>query len=251
MLKFNNINVTSGKKKILHNISFSLTPHKITVVIGRNGSGKSTLVSCITGQTNYTGEIMYGDQNIALIPSRERAQIISVLPQILPKTSLTAKELTAMGRTPYLDLGKRMSDNDKQHIKKALEITGLSILKMQSVSSMSGGERQKAYLSMILAQNTRIMILDEPTTYMDMENQAEFLELTASLKSKHKKTIMMVMHDLTKAVEIADNILILDGGRCSFFGSAADCISSGIIEQTFGVKKSSYNDNGVMRTLYY
>lgn len=251
MLIFNNISVKLGGKMILDGVSFRLRPHKITAVIGKNGSGKSTLVSCITGGIKYTGEILYGEKNIALIPARERAQLIAVLPQILPKTMLTAEEVAQMGRVPYLDIGRRLSDNDRQQISKALETTGMTEMSQRMVNSLSGGERQRAYLAMILAQNTRVIVLDEPTTYMDMENEADFLALSESLKVKQKKTVMLVIHDLTKAVEIADNILVLDGGRAVFFGSADDCVECGVIESTFGVKKTYYEKDGVERPLYY
>lgn len=251
MLTFNNISVKLGGKMILDGVSFRLRPHKITAVIGKNGSGKSTLVSCITGGVKYTGEILYGDKNTALIPSRERAQLIAVLPQILPKTMLTVEELAQMGRVPYLDIGRRLSDNDRQQIRGALEITGMTEMSQRMVNSLSGGERQRAYLAMILAQNTRVIVLDEPTTYMDMENEADFLALAESLKVGPKKTVMLVIHDLTKAVEIADSILVLDGGRAVFFGSADDCVESGVIESTFGVKRTSYETDGIERPLYY
>lgn len=251
MLTFNNISVNLGGRQILDGVSFCLRPHRITAVIGKNGSGKSTLVSCITGGVKYTGEILYGEKNTALIPARERAQLVAILPQLLPKTAFTVAELAQMGRAPYLDIGRRLSDIDRQQINKALEITGMTEMSQRMVNSLSGGERQRAYLAMILAQNTRVIVLDEPTTYMDMENEADFLALAESLKGMQKKTVMLVIHDLTKAVEIADNILVLDGGRAVFFGSAEACVESGVIESTFGVKRTSYEKNGIIRPLYY
>ncbi len=251
MLAFKEICVCYKKKQVLDSLSFSLRPHRLTVVLGKNGCGKSTLVSCVTGGTPYTGEILYGDRNVALMPPRERARLIAVLPQILPKVSLTVEELVSMGRNPYLDLGRRLQKTDYEQIESAIRAVGMDGFRRCPLGCLSGGERQKAYLAMIIAQNTRIVILDEPTTYMDMENEADFLAFVKELKTVHKKTLMIVMHDLTKAVEIADDVLVIRDGGCAFFGTAKDCVESGVIEEVFHVKRSSYEKNGTARPLYY
>lgn len=156
-----------------------------------------------------------------------------------------------MGRNPYLDIGRRLSYNDKTQINNAIAAAGLEQLRHTSINRLSGGERQRAYLAMILAQNTRAVILDEPTTYMDMENEAEFLALTERLKTVRKKTVMVVMHNLSKAVELADNILVLDKGEAVFFGAARQCVEERIIEKVFGVQRSFYNIGDAEKTIYY
>lgn len=251
MIKFNDISVGFGKKEILKNINFSLPEEQITVLIGKNGSGKSTLVSCITNSIRFSGDIFYGEKSIKHMLPRERAKIAAVLPQVLPRTSLTVEELVSMGRTPYIAAGRSLSSLDKDFIEFAITSAAMDELRAQRTDLLSGGERQKAYLAMILAQNTPVVVLDEPTTYMDMSNEAAFLALALELKTVHKKTLMIVMHDLTKAVEIADNVLVLDNGQNVFFGSAEDCVSSGIIEKVFAVRKSSYNKGGSMKIMYY
>ena len=251
MLSFRDVSVEYGKRKVLEKVSFDLVPHKITALIGKNGCGKSTLVSCVNGQVKYTGSILYSDRSVALMGRRERARLTAILPQLLGSPSLSVEELVAMGRTPYLDLGRRMTQTDRKYVEEAIACAGLEEMRKRPLLQLSGGERQKAYLAMVLAQNTRIIILDEPTTYMDMAYQAEFLRLLDTLKNRHKKTLMVVMHDLTQAVASADNIVLLHEGGVRFFGTARECVESGLIEQIFHVKKCIYEEDGQQRILYH
>ncbi len=188
MLSFHQVCASYGKNQVLDHIDFSLVPHKLTAVVGRNGSGKSTLVSCVNQELPYTGEITFSDRNLAVMTLRERAQLISILPQTLHSPAVTVEELTAFGRNPYLDFGKRMSPKDWQAVDDALEAIGISGLRDKLVTELSGGERQKAYLAMVLAQNTRVMILDEPTTYMDMEYEAAFFPPAGDAENKNARS---------------------------------------------------------------
>lgn len=126
MLSFHQVCASYGKNQVLDHIDFSLVPHKLTAVVGRNGSGKSTLVSCVNQELPYTGEITFSDRNLAVMTLRERAQLISILPQTLHSPAVTVEELTAFGRNPYLDFGKRMSPKDWQAVDDALEAIGIS-----------------------------------------------------------------------------------------------------------------------------
>ena len=251
MLSFEAVHVYYGKRAILQGIDFSLVPHTITVLLGKNGSGKSTLLSCLNSTVRYTGSIFYQGQDLALLPLRERAKQIAILPQTLPCVGLTVNELVQMGRNPYLDLGKRLSPQDHEQVEAAIHAVGLTGLRHQPLPLLSGGERQKAYLAMVLAQNTRLIVLDEPTTHLDLASASEFLQLLKTLKSQHKKTILLVMHDLTKAIEIADQLLILDQGRLAFHGSRQQAIVDGRIEAIFGVKRSTYTKDGIPMVMYY
>ena len=244
MLKFEEVSAAYSKTPILERVSFQLVPHKFTAVIGKNGCGKSTLVSCINQELRYTGEISFGDRSVALMPIRERARVIAILPQFLASPAVTVEELVAFGRSPYLDIGKRLSRADKEAIENAIQDVGLQALRYQRVDRLSGGERQKAYLAMILAQNTRVIVLDEPTTYMDAEYEAAFLNKLTELKTRHKKTLMVIMHNLTQAVNFADNVVVLHEKRVAFEGSTAQCLESGVLEQVFRVKKHVLMEEG-------
>ena len=251
MMRFDRVSVELGDKQILDQISFSLQPHKITALLGRNGCGKSTLLSCLTGTKKYTGEILLDDRNLALMTPRERAARVAVLPQVLPKVPLTVRELVSLGRNPYLDLGRHLTEADREQIDRALSWTGLEQLADKRVEVLSGGERQKAYLAMVLAQNTGIIVLDEPTTYLDMGAAADVAQLLVTLKTRHKKTILIVMHDLTGAVEFSDNLVVIRDGRIAFAGCASACVESGIIESVFEVRKGTCCKDGRECVLFY
>ncbi|MGN0527449.1 MAG: ABC transporter ATP-binding protein [Acutalibacteraceae bacterium] len=242
MLEVKNLAVRYGKKDILQNINFKLTPHTITVVIGKNGCGKSTLVSCINGTTDYTGEISFNSQNIKLTDRKEKAKAIAILPQVLTAPHITTDELVSMGRNPYLDLSHHLTEADKNAIENGFNTVGINELRGRYLDSLSGGERQKAYLAMTIAQNTRLLVLDEPTTYMDMPFEHQFMRTLENLKAVSKKTVLVVMHNLNTAVKYADNILVLDKGEQIFYGSKEECLERCAIENTFGLRRFNANN---------
>lgn len=244
MLKIDHLCAACRGTEILKDVSFSLTPHTFTAVLGKNGCGKSTLVSCINQQLRYTGKISFGDRDLALMPLGERARSVAILPQVLEIPHVTVEELVMFGRNPYLDFGRRPSPEDRAALDQAIVQTGLDALRHQQVDTLSGGERQRAYLAMVLAQQTRLIVLDEPTTYMDMENEAAFLETLIQLKGKSKKTLLVIMHNLSQALRCADHIVVLDNGRVVFDGPSQQCLDSGILEQVFHVKKHVFSENG-------
>lgn len=244
MLKVEKLSVSYRGTPILENVGFSLKPHTMTAVLGKNGSGKSTLVSCLNQQVRYTGKISYADYNIALMNPRERAKLLAILPQVLEIPQVTVEELVMFGRNPYLDFGKRPSEEDRAAVVAGMENAGVFSFKEKMVNTLSGGERQKVYLAMVLAQQTRLLVLDEPTTYMDIENETAFLEMLTDLKKKQKKTLLVVMHNLAQAVQYADHILLLDEHQIVFDGSSSDCLESGILERVFHVEKHIFTENG-------
>lgn len=242
MLKIEQLCASYHNNKILDHISLSLTPHTFTAVLGKNGCGKSTLVSCINQQIRYTGKISYGDQNIALMTPKERAKTIAILPQIIEIPHITVEELVMFGRNPYLDFGRRPSTEDLTAVNDAINYTGIHSLRKKMVHTLSGGERQKAYLAMILTQQTRLIVLDEPTTYMDIENETSFLETLTYLKKQHKKSLLVIMHDLSQAIRYADRILVLDDHRIAFDGTTKQCLESGILEEVFHVNTHIFTE---------
>lgn len=243
MLEIKNLSAVIDKKQILTDISLKLIPHTLTAVIGKNGCGKSTLVSCINQRTSYMGEILFSGRNVSLMQPKERACLLSILPQALTAPHITVEELVKMGRSPYIDIGKHFTQADKNAVTQAISTIGIDGLKNCFIDEISGGERQKAYLAMTLAQDTRVMILDEPTTYMDMAYEHAFMALLDELKKKHKKTLLVIMHNLNQAIRHADRIAVMDSGSLVFDGSTEDCLGSDIIESTFGVKRYKAEDS--------
>jgi len=237
MLTFHNLSVILDNRTILDNISFHLHPHRLTALVGRNGSGKSTLLSCVNQQVPYTGEILEGEKNLALLAPKERAKTISILPQILPSPHITSAEMVAFGRNPYLDFTGRLSEKDRLAVSCALQDADAAGLADRYVDTLSGGEKQRVALAMILAQNTPIALLDEPTSHMDQIYEAAFLETLIRLKASRKKTFLIVIHDLSTAVRYADDLIVLNQGNIVFAGSKEDCLRQQILENTFGVKR--------------
>lgn len=229
MLKCENVAV----KNILNNVSFEVYQKSFTAVIGKNGSGKTTLAKCIMGQMKFDGTAtLYGEVISDILP-RERAKRIAYLPQSLPTPSVTVFELAAMGRNAHLSLGQKLCDNDISSICGALEKVGMAKFKSRFVPTLSGGEKQRAFLAMMLATDAEILLLDEPCAYMDMAAEAEFMELLSSLD----KTLIVITHNLSLAAKHASNMLVMDAGKQAFFGSKEECIKENVIEKVFGVKK--------------
>lgn len=242
MLMVNDLSVRLGGKQVLDNVSFTLRPHRLTALVGRNGSGKSTILNCVNDQCPYTGSIFEGEKNLALIPARERAKAIAVLPQTLPSPHITARELAAFGRNPYLDFTGRLTDGDRQTVEQALRDADALELAERYVETLSGGEKQRVLLAMILAQNTPIALLDEPTAHMDLSYEAAFLKLLRKLKGEWKKTFLVILHDLNLAVEYADDLIVLDGGRVVFAGCKEECLEQEVLERTFCVTRCCVAD---------
>lgn len=236
MIEFKDVTVEYGKHRAVDGVSFKVRPHSFTVILGANGSGKSTLVSTINQTVKYTGFVEYSGESVALMPPRERAKNIAILPQVLSKVNVTVEELVGYGRTPYLDISKKLSSKDKEMVQKAIEDVGLERYRDTFVSRLSGGEMQKAYLAMILCQDARILVLDEPTSHMDVLFSAQFFSLLDELRKKRKKTVLIVTHDLALAARFADEVAIMQNGRLCYFGSKEECLERGEIEKIFSVK---------------
>jgi len=156
---------------------------------------------------------------------------------VLSTPHITVEELVKMGRNPYVDIGRRFTSQDTQAVSDAMAAMGITDMKYRYLDCISGGERQKAYLAMILAQQTRLMVLDEPATYMDMTYERQFMDTLTALQKTLHKTVVVVMHNLSTAVKYANRIVVMDGGKIVFEGTTHDCIEAQIIEKTFGVKK--------------
>ena len=237
MLEFHDVSLRFGRTQALKDVCFVLRPHRLTVLVGRNGSGKSTLLNCVNQQLPYTGRILEGEKNLALLPARERAKTVAILPQTMPTPHVTAREMVAFGRNPYLDFTGRLRDKDRQAVEAALADANAADLAQRYADTLSGGELQRVRLAMILAQNTPIALLDEPTAHMDQSHEGTFLELLTELKARRKKTFLIVLHDLSLAAEYADDIVVLDGGEVVFSGTKEDCLARCVIEKTFGLKR--------------
>lgn len=243
MLRIDSLSAKRGGKRILSDINLTLYPKTITAVIGKNGCGKSTLVDCISQKLSYDGRITFCENDLSCISPRLRAQYISVLPQKLSSPHLTVSDLVALGRTPYLSLTGRLTERDAEITNRAIDTAGLCDFREKYSDELSGGELQRTYLAMILAQDTPVMLLDEPTTHLDIDSEHEFLRILTALRDSHDKSILCVLHNITLAMRFADRIAVISDGTLAFSGTRDECAESGVIERVFNVKKTVSDGN--------
>lgn len=234
MLSFKNVNVSYHSDTILKNISLDVPSGRITTIIGPNGCGKTTLISSLNKTADLTdGSIVLEGTDLSKISSKERAKLIAFLPQIrkvIP--AIPVKVLVEHGRFPHLGFSRRKTKEDTDIVNKAMDFTGVTKYSYMYVNTLSGGVRQRVFFAMILAQDCDTIILDEPTTYLDIEGQRNFYNMILSLK-KRGKTVLLVLHDISKALEISDKIVVMNNSEIVFDGTPADCIESHIIEDVF------------------
>lgn len=237
MLEIKNLTVTRGKNKIINNLSFFASKGSFTAVLGKNGMGKSTLLSAIASLLPYEGEIYAENSLISRLSPRQRAKKLAFLPQLSPTPSITVRELAAYGRTPHLSFPYRLTREDEEKTDQALALAGVMHFANRSLDSLSGGERQRAFLAMTLAQDTPLLLLDEPTSYMDVCAEGAFFSLLRELTIREGKTVLSAMHDLSAAVRYAERILIVENGSAAFFGTVEECLAAHAIERHFGVRR--------------
>lgn len=237
MLDIRNLSVRRGGREILTRLTLSLPCGSMTALIGRNGSGKSTLLSSIGGLLPYTGEVLFDAVPLVDLAPRERARRLALLPQTLASPHMTVRELVALGRHPWSTVISRPTDKDRDAVARAMQEADVFLLAERYLDEISGGERQRAYLAMILAQDAPLWLLDEPATYMDLAVSAHFMELLQKLKQEKGKTLLVAMHDVSSAIRYADHIALLDGGKLAFLGTTEECLSTDVIERTFSVRR--------------
>lgn len=238
------LNVSYGDKEVLKNISFSVNKGEILTIIGPNGSGKTTLIKAASRCLKITGGNIYlGGININEMNTKSIAQKLAVLPQVKNVSSdVSVEELVSYGRYPHLKFGKKLSREDKDIVDWALEKTGLTEMRKRYAVSLSGGERQRAWIAMTLAQKTKIIILDEPTTYLDISYQHEILELVRELNHSLGLTVIMVLHDLNQAARYSDKILVMNNGRLCCMGRPDDVMNTCLIKDIFKIDADIYDD---------
>jgi iron complex transport system ATP-binding protein len=240
MLEFNGVTIRR-KGFTLEDVSLKIKPHKLTVILGKNGSGKSTLISAVNGEVDYTGSVSFSGRDLRCLSERERATLVSIMPQNLPVVPFTVFEIATFGINPYLDFTGKLNAEQLETVNNALKTTGAYAFKERFLSEISGGEKQLAYLTSALCQNSRVMIFDEPTAFIDMDKEALFFAIIKNQIEKNKKTVLMTMHNVTSAIRYANDVIVLNDGKIEFFGSKEDAVSSGVIERVFSVTHSVTN----------
>lgn len=227
MLEIENIRVSYGQRPALDGVSLTIRPGEIVVLIGPNGAGKSTLIRAVSGVLPVqSGEVRIFGQNLTHIPARERARHLAVVPQArnLPP-AFTVYESALMGRTPYLGWMGQAKATDHERTIHALERTHLQELSNRRVGELSGGEQQRVLLARALAQETPVLLLDEPTTHLDLQHQSSLLNLVRSLANERQLAVLMALHDLNLAGLYADRVALLVDGHLEACGTPHEVLT--------------------------
>ena len=236
---FEGKNIVTGydKKIIIDGVDITIPSNKISVIIGSNGCGKSTLLKTLARLIKpISGDIIIYGKKVTSIPSKQLAKVLGLLPQspVVPE-GITVWDLVSRGRFPYQTMLKSMSKEDFEAVEEALEIMGITELANRCVDELSGGQRQRVWIAMALAQQTDILLLDEPTTYLDIAYQVEILDLLTDLNRRRNTTIVMVLHDINLSARYADYIFALRKGKLIKQGSPEEVITSELIDDVFGL----------------
>jgi iron complex transport system ATP-binding protein len=238
------VSVAYGRAMVVKDLDLAIPPGAFTALIGPNGSGKSTILRALGGLlAPMAGAVRLGGQSIAELSTQEIARRIGVLAQgpVAPE-GLTVLDLVRQGRYPHLSLFGRRSERDDAACTEALILTGMQELAGRPLDSLSGGQRQRAWIAMTLAQETPILLLDEPTTFLDLAHQIEVMELVSGLVAERGKTVVAVLHDLNQAARYANHIVLLKTGAIAATGGPAEVVSAELIEHVFGVAVTVMRD---------
>ncbi|MFC0559119.1 ABC transporter ATP-binding protein [Halalkalibacter alkalisediminis] len=243
-LETSSLTLGYGESIIIEDLDIQIPNGKITVFIGGNGCGKSTLLRSLARLLKpQTGSIILDGSSIDKMQTKEIAKQLAILPQG-PKApeGLTVLQLVKQGRYPYQSWLKQWSEEDEQKVNEALEATQMSELAERQVDSLSGGQRQRAWIAMTLAQDTDTILLDEPTTYLDMTHQIEILDLLFELNEKEKRTIVMVLHDLNLACRYAHHIVAVQNKTIFAQGRPEDVITCNLVKEVFRMECQVMSD---------
>jgi iron complex transport system ATP-binding protein len=226
-----------GDTVVVDGLDLDVLDGTITAVIGPNGCGKSTLLRALARLVpTRRGHVLLDGRRIDRTPTRDVARVLGVLPQspVAPE-GLTVADLVARGRHPHQAWYRQWSGDDEAAVAEALAWTGMSAFAERTVDSLSGGQRQRVWISMTLAQGTDILLLDEPTTFLDLAHQVDVLDLVERLHGEHGRTVVMVLHDLNLAARYADRLVAVRDGRVVASGSPHEVLTEDVLREVFGL----------------
>ncbi|EAC5045146.1 ABC transporter ATP-binding protein [Listeria monocytogenes] len=234
----------NGTDAILKKVSFTIQKNKINTIVGPNGSGKSTLLEILARLLSpNSGDVLLGGKSIFEWKAKEFAQNVAIVHQsnVLPN-ELMVKELLYFGRLPYKNWRMTRTKEDDLAVERALMQTELTEKAEKFVDSLSGGERQRVFIATALVQDTPILLLDEPTTFLDMYFQLEILELVKRLNQEENLTIVMILHDLNQALMYSDHLIVMKNGEVVAKGEPEELLTTDLIAETYGVVADVLND---------
>jgi ferric enterobactin transport system ATP-binding protein len=236
-LSARDITIGYDRKTISEHLDLDIAPGRFTAIIGPNACGKSTLLRALARLLKpQAGEVLLDGRDIAGRPAKEVARRLGLLPQSsIAPDGISVAELVARGRFPHQKLIRQWSAADEAAVTAALAATGVTELSGEPVDALSGGQRQRVWVAMVLAQQTPIVLLDEPTTFLDIAHQIELLELCVRLNREQDTTMVAVLHDLNQACRYADRVVVMKAGRIVEQGDPRAIVTAELIEDVFGL----------------
>lgn len=237
------ITVGYDESPIIDGLTTQIPDGSFTVIIGPNACGKSTLLRALSRLlAPREGRVILDGKEIARLPAKEVARRLGLLPQTaIAPDGITVADLVGRGRYPHQGLLRQWADADEHAVREALDATGIQDLSARRVEELSGGQRQRVWVAMVLAQQTDLLLLDEPTTYLDIAHQVELMELFARL-NRGGRTIVAVLHDLNHAARYADHIIAMRQGRILAAGSPSQVVTSARVEEIFDLPNVVIDD---------
>lgn len=236
MLTTQKLTVAYGDKVIIPELDLSIKRGKIIALIGPNGCGKSTLLKTLARINKaQSGQVLLHGKLLSSYQDKLLAQKISLLPQILQSPEgISVRQLVEYGRSPYLSHWGKLKEEDLKVVEKAMAETGVNEFAERKLESLSGGQKQRAWIAMVLAQDADIVMLDEPTTYLDLSHQIELMKLMQAMNRKGK-TIIVVLHDLNQACRYCDELVVLKEGELICQGSPEDVFTQNLLQTVFSL----------------
>lgn len=241
MLKVKNLCSAYEHQEVLHRVNLSISPGQVTVLAGPNGCGKSTLLKTMTGMLQKTGgEIFIDGKPMESYTPEERAQKIAYLPQSRNVPDISVKRMVLHGRFPYLKYPRRYSKKDIEIAEGALCQVGMEEFADRNMNTLSGGMQQKVYIAMALAQDTPIIMMDEPTSFLDIVYQLRLMDVVRALADQGK-AVVLVLHDIAMALRTADHMIVLKKGEVMGSGTPEEIYETGCLDEVFELKVKRVN----------
>lgn len=241
MVEIRNLTAGYGGQPVLRELNLSFLPGELTVIIGPNGCGKSTLLRSLIGLTpEVKGELTFKGKDLRQLSSQQLAQSIAYLPQNRHIPDMTAGQLVLHGRFPYLHYPRRYRKEDRDMAKKVMDQLGIARLADVPLPQLSGGTRQKCYIAMALCQNSPVIVMDEPLSFLDISHQLDLMALVKDL-ARRGNTMVLVLHDLALALQWADRLILMENGTIQQTGTPEELVAGGQLEAVFGIHILSWD----------
>ena len=237
-LRAESVTVGYGDRPVVHDLTLGIPDGRVTTIVGPNGCGKSTLLRTMARLLRpVRGDVLLDGVPMSATPTREVARRLALLPQSpVAPDGLLVRDLVGRGRHPHQRWFRQWSTEDEAVVEEALAMTGTGDLRDRPLDQLSGGQRQRAWIAMTLAQDTDLLLLDEPTTYLDLAHQVEVLDLVVRLNRERGRTVVMVLHDLNLAARYSDLVVAMSAGRVACTGGPAEVFTPQRLLEVFGLE---------------